>query len=152
MKVYDKGVPAHAQVFVDPEKQLVVDFLNDDGVVVNTAIYDRGDIEAIAERYGCDVKRVSSRISETDDADSVDVTETGQGADKGYKPLAEMEAEAVSARGDDEAEEPEEGGLHALTDEELYAAAQEHGIKGRTKMDRAELIDAIQTSVEDDEE
>ncbi len=58
MKIYEDGVPAHAQVFVHPEG-VVADLLDVDGQVVGTAVYDRVDVERVAERQGLEIIYVS---------------------------------------------------------------------------------------------
>ena len=58
MKIYEDGVPDHAQVFVHPEG-VVADLLDEDGQVVGTAIYDRVDVERAAKRQGLEIEWVS---------------------------------------------------------------------------------------------
>lgn len=61
MRVYRNGVPAHAQVFVDPEHQAVVDFVEpteDGDIVWSTAVYDTVSLEAIAEQRECEIVEV----------------------------------------------------------------------------------------------
>ena len=72
LKVYEDGVPAHAQVFVHPEG-VVADLLDVNDQVVGTAVYDRVDVEKVAERQGLEIEYVSGY------ADVDDVAEQPEG-------------------------------------------------------------------------
>lgn len=137
MLVYENGVPRSVQVHVAPD-QVAVDYIDEDGNVISTVVHDARAVEKIAKRKGLKLERKDLGGPPQRDTHAEAVARTHADS-TGAEPIPE---------GEDVVAEPE---LEDHTYDELAAIAKKLKIKGRSKLNKDELIAAIRSQEADEE-
>lgn len=139
MKVYEGGVPSHAQIFVGPD-QRAVDYLDAEGEVLTCVVLDVVSIEAIAEQIGATLETVS--LGEVGPSATAVAAERTAAEAKGEPiPEEEPQADLAGVGDDDQTQYPLP--LAEMSYDELYAMAKERNLKGRSSLSKDELVAAL---------
>lgn len=144
LRVYRGGVPPHVQVHVRSD-QVVGDHLDDEDRLVSTAIYDKDSVEGIAKARGLELINVGLTAQEiTEVPEEVlpnDVDPNDAVPESWHEPV-------WSSSEDDATEVP----LADRNVDELRDIASTLEIEGRSGMNKAALVEAIEAYYANEEE